>query len=209
MDIPRDPKPQKRKRVIVASSVVVGAIVVTAALRSLPTAVPSVPYATVWPDTVVRGPLVRQVRGPGTLVPEQARLLTAVTNDRIEEIRLLPGVAVKAGDLILRMSNPDVDMQLLQAQTQLSDARSQLTQLSANLQTARLTQQGMVAQIQNQFANARREFETNRRLFETNPDLVARSDLERTRDQVTEMETRVGLEKQRLDVLDSTRDEQI
>ncbi len=209
MDIKRDPKPQKRKRIIIASSVVVGLILVTGALRSLPTAVPTVDYATIWPDTVVRGPLVRQVRGPGTLVPEQARLLTAVTNGRIEEIRLLPGVEVKAGDLILRMSNPDVDMQLLQAQTSLSDARSQLTQLSANLQTSRLAQQGVVAQLQTMLANARREFETNRRLFETNPDLVARSELERTRDQVTEMEIRVGLEKQRLDVMDSTKDEQI
>jgi HlyD family secretion protein len=209
LDIIRDPKPKKRKRIIIASAVVLGLVIVTAALRSLPSAVPSVDYATVWPDTVVRGPLVRQVRGPGTLVPEQARLITAVTNGRVEEIRLLPGVDVKAGDLILRMSNPDVDMQLLQAQSQLSDARSQLTQLSSNLKTSRLQQQGTVAQLQTQLSTARREYETNRRLFETNPDLVARSELERTKDQVTEMETRVELEKQRLDVMDSTRDEQI
>jgi HlyD family secretion protein len=209
LDIKRDPKPKKRKRIIIASSVAVGLVLVTAALRSLPSAVPTVDYATVWPDTVERGPMVRQVRGPGTLVPEQARLLTAVTNGRIEQILLLPGVTVKAGDLILRMSNPDVDMQLLQAQTQLSDARSQLTQLSANLRTQRLQQQGVVATIQNQLATAKREYETNRRLFETNPDLVARSELERTKDQVAELEIRVQLENERLDVLDSTRDEQI
>lgn len=209
MDIPRDPKPKKRKRIIIGASVVLGLVIVTGALRSLPSAVPTVDYATVWPDTVVRGPLVRQVRGPGTLVPEQARLITAVTNGRIEEIRLLPGVEVQAGDLILRMSNPDVDMQLLQAQTQLSDARSQLTQLTANLQTNRLQQQGVVAQIQTQLASARREYETNRRLFETNPDLIARSELERTKEQVAELETRAQLEAQRLEVMDSSRDEQV
>ncbi|MSR36518.1 MAG: HlyD family efflux transporter periplasmic adaptor subunit [Gemmatimonadetes bacterium] len=209
MDIKRDPKPKQRKRIIIGAAVVVGLVVVTGALRSLPSAVPTVDYATVWPDTVVRGTLVRQVRGPGTLVPEQARLITAVTNGRIEEIRLLPGVEVKAGDLILRMSNPDVDMQLLQAQTQMADARSQLTQLNANLQTNRLQQQGAVAQLQTQLSAARRDYETNRRLFETNPDLVARSELERTQDQVAEMDTRVDLEKQRLEVMDSSREEQI
>src|SRR4029079_16599144 len=92
---------------------------------------------------------------------------------------------------------------------QLSDARSQLTQLKANLQTSRLQQQGVVATLQNQLSSARREFQTNQRLCETNPDLVARSELERSKDQVTEMETRVDLEKQRLDVLDTTRAEQI
>jgi HlyD family secretion protein len=100
-------------------------------------------------------------------------------------------------------------MQLLQAQTQLSDARSQLTQLTANLQTNRLQQQGTVAQMQTQLATARREYETNRRLFETNPDLVARSELERTKDLVAELDMRVELEKQRLEVMDSSRDEQI
>ena len=63
MDIPRDPKPKKRKRIIIASSVVVGLVLVTGALRSLPSAVPTVDFATVWPDTVERGPMVRQVRG--------------------------------------------------------------------------------------------------------------------------------------------------
>jgi HlyD family secretion protein len=194
---------------MIGGAIALGLVLLTAALQSLPTAVPTVDYATVWPDTVQRGPLVRQVRGPGTLVPEQARLITAVTNGRIEEIRLLPGSQVNPGDLILRMSNPDVDMQLLEAQTRLSDARSQLTQLSANLQTNRLQLEGAVAQLRTQLANARREYETNRRLFETNPDLVARSDLDRTRDQVEELETRVRLETQRLDLTDSTRDEQI
>lgn len=186
-----------------------GLVILTAGIRMLPAAAPTVDYATVWTDTVMRGPLVRQVRGPGTLVPEQARLITAVTNGRIEEIRLLAGVEVEAGDLILRMSNPDVDMQLLEAQTQLSSARSQLSQLSANLQTGRLAQQGVVAQIRTQLGVARREYDTNRRLAESNPDLIARAELERSRDLAEELETRAELETQRLAVMDLTRDEQI
>jgi multidrug resistance efflux pump len=194
---------------MIGGAVALGLLLVTAALQSLPTAVPTVDAAAVWSDTVMRGPLVRQVRGPGTLVPEQARLITAVTNGRIEEIRLLPGSQVQPGDLILRMSNPDVDMQLLEAQTRLSDARSALTQLSANLQTNRLQLEGAVAQLRTQLAAARRDFATNQRLFETNPDLVARSELERTRDLVAELETRVRLETERLELMDSTRDEQL
>lgn len=209
VDVARDPRPRKRKRLVVASAAVLGVVAVTVLIQGLPTAVPSVDFALIWPDTVERGPLVRQVRGPGTLVPEQARLITAVTNGRIEEIRLLAGARVNPGDLILRMTNPDVDMQLLEAQARLSDARSQLTQLKATLQATRLQLRGTVAQLENQLANAKRQHEANRRLAETDPDLVARSELERTRDQVTELETRVGLETERLGIMDSTREEQI
>lgn len=78
----------------------------------------------IWSDTVRHWTLTRQVRGSGTLVPEQMRWSTAVTAGRIEQILALPGTEVGTGDLIMRMSNPDVDMQLLQAQQQLSQARA-------------------------------------------------------------------------------------
>jgi HlyD family secretion protein len=152
---------------------------------------------------------VRQIRGPGTLVPEQARLITALTNGRVERIELLPGAEVAAGDVILRMSNPDVDMQLLQAQTQLSQAQGQLLTLQSNLRTQELQQEGAVATLRSQLAQARRDYQTNVTLFETNPESVARSELERTREVVEEMETRLDLEERRLEVMRDSRDDQI
>ncbi len=160
-------------------------------------------------DTVQRGTMTRMVRGPGTLVPEQARLITAVTNGRVERIVLLPGAEVEAGDVILEMSNPDVNMQYLDAQTQLSQAQANLLQTQANNQTSQLQQEGAVSQLQLQLATARREYQTNQRLYDTNPDLVAKSELDRTKEAVTDLETRLDLEKRRLEVMKTTAQEQV
>ncbi len=177
--------------------------------RLLPTAVPSVDAATVWRDTVVHGTMIRQVRGPGTLVPEQMRWITAETAGRIEQILLLPGSEVGRNDVIMRMSNPDVDMQLLQAQQQLSQARAQLAQLRTQLQTQELTQRGTVATVRTQFLDAERIYQTNQQLFDENPNLVARADLDRSREQMEEQRLRLEVEEERLSVMAGTSQEQI
>jgi HlyD family secretion protein len=177
--------------------------------RLLPTAVPTVDAATVWRDTVEHGTMIRQVRGPGTLVPEQMRWITAETAGRIEQILSLPGAEVRAGDVIMRMSNPDVDMQLLQAQQQLSQARASLAQLRTSLLTQELTQRGTVATVRTQFLDAERNYRTNQRLFDENPDLVARADLDRSRELVEELRTRLAIEEDRLGVMQGTSQEQL
>jgi multidrug resistance efflux pump len=149
------------------------------------------------------------VRGPGTLVPEQMRWITAVTAGRIEQILSLPGTEVKQGELIMRMSNPDVDMQLLQAQQQLSQARAGLAQLRTNLQTQELTQRGTIATVRTQFLDAERNYGTNQRLFDENPNLVARADLDRSKELVDELRTRLQIEEDRLEVMQTTSQEQI
>jgi len=177
--------------------------------RLLPTAVPTVDAATVWRDTVEHGTLIRQVRGPGTLVPEQTRWITAVTAGRIEQILSLPGTEVEAGDLIMRMSNPDVDMALLQAQEQLSQAYASLAQLRTNLQTQELTQRGTVATVRTQSLDATRVYETNQRLFDENPDLVARADLDRSQELMEELKLRLEVEEDRLRVMEESTGEQV
>jgi multidrug resistance efflux pump len=177
--------------------------------RLLPTAVPAVDAATVWRDTVEHGTMIRQVRGPGTLVPEQMRWITAVTAGRIEQILSLPGTTVEDGDLIMRMSNPDVDMQLLQAQQQLSQARASLAQLRTSLQTQELTQRGTVATMRTQFLDAERNYLTNQRLFDENPDLIARADLDRSKELVDELRARYEIEEDRLEVMRSTSQAQL
>jgi multidrug resistance efflux pump len=209
MDIIRDTKPAKRKRTAWVVVVVLGISVLALVVYNLPTAVPSVDRAVAWTDTVEFGTMVRQIRGPGTLVPEQARLITAVTNGRVEEIRLLPGARVAQGDTILRMSNPDVDVQLLQAETNLSQARSSLLQLRANLRTQELQQRQSLATLRTQESQARRLYETNQRLFDTDPNLVARSELERTREEWESLQSRVGFEEERLEVTTASAQDQI
>jgi multidrug resistance efflux pump len=137
------------------------------------------------------------------------RWITAVTAGRIEQILSLPGTEVDQGDVIMRMSNPDVDMQLLQAQQQLSQAQANLAQLRTNLRTQELTQRGTVAQMRTQYLDAKRVYETNQRLFDENPDLVARDELERSRESVEELETRLEIEEDRLQVMEETQGDQL
>lgn len=208
MDIIRDIQPQKKRKKLAWSIAGVGLLALTICVpRLLPAAAPSVEGATVWRDTVQFGTMIRQVRGPGTLVPEQMRWITAVTAGRIEQIMALPGTEVGQGEIIMRMSNPDVDMQLLQAQQQRSQARVSLAQLRTNLETQELTQRGTVATVPTQYLDARRNYETNQRLFDENPDLVVRADLERSRELMDELELRVQMEEDRLGVMERTSGE--
>jgi len=201
VDIARDPKPKTRKRIIQWSVAALALIGVTVGLRNLDPAAPTVDAATVWMDTVMHGTMIRQVRGPGTLVPEQMRWVTALTAGRVEQIMVLPGTVIEENTVIIRMSNPDVDIALLQAQQALNTAEATLIQTRSTLQTQRLTQAGALAQLRNQLQNAQRDQAINQRLYETNPELVAATELARTRDAVTDFEERVRLEEEQIELL--------
>jgi len=210
VDIIRDTKPQKkRKRVLYAVGGVTLLVAAIFGTRLLPTAVPSVDVATIWQDTVEFGTMIRQVRGPGTLVPEQMRWITAETAGRIEQIISLPGTTVDQGDVIMRMSNPDVDMALLQAQQQLSAAQAALAQLRTSLETQQLQQRGTIATLRTSLMDAERNYRTNQRLYDENPNLVAQADLDRTKEQMEELRLRLQLEEERLEVMEGTSQEQI
>ncbi len=209
MDIARDPKPKTRKRIIQWSVAALALILITGALRNLQPAAPSVDAATVWMDTVQHGTMVRQVRGPGTLVPEQMRWITALTAGRVEQIMVLPGTEIEENTVIIRMSNPDVEVQLLQARQALNTAEATLIQTRSTLETQRLTQAGLVAQMRTQFGNAQREHATNQRLYDTNPELVAATELARTRDAVEEARERLRIEEEQVELLAASAVDQV
>src|SRR6187402_3838217 len=111
MDLQRDPAilRRKRRRQIIGGVVAVAAIVaLSIAVSKLEPASPSVSEASLWPGTVKRGPMVREVRGTGTLVPDEIRWITASTSGRVERIVLQPGAEVKPDTVILELSNPDL-----------------------------------------------------------------------------------------------------
>src|SRR5437588_5023237 len=111
MDVPRKgvaEKKRKRRIIIIAASVL-GLILATIAISRLKPAVPSIDRSTVWIDTVKRGPMVRQVRGLGTLVPEDIRWIPANTEGRVEKINIWPGTKVEPGDVILELNSPELE----------------------------------------------------------------------------------------------------
>ncbi len=209
MDIARDPKPRTRKRIIQWSLGAVALIGVTVALGNLEPAAPSVDVATVWMDTVQHGTMIRQVRGPGTLVPEQMRWITALTAGRVEQILVLPGTTIAENTVIIRMSNPDVDISLLQAQQALNTAEANLIQTRSSLETQRLGQAGALAQLRTQLRNAQREHATNQRLYDTNPELVAATEFARTRDAVDELRERLLLDEEGVALLEVSAVDQV
>jgi multidrug resistance efflux pump len=209
LDIIREQKPKTKKRTIQIVSGIVVLILITWGLSSLKPAAPAVDRATVWTDTVKFGTMVRSVRGNGTLVPERMRWITAVTAGRIEQRYLQPGATIDSSTVILRLSNPDVEVQLLQSQQQLSQAQTQLITLRSQLETQRLTQEGIVAQTRTQYLDAKRIYDQNQRMYDRNPDLVAQAELDRTRELAEELETRLNLAEEELEVSRSTYQEQL
>ncbi|MEP6689553.1 MAG: HlyD family efflux transporter periplasmic adaptor subunit [Gemmatimonadaceae bacterium] len=148
MDVVRAPK-SKTSRYVYAGIGLLVIVGITVALTRLKPAAPSVDGATLWRDTVRKGEMVRAVRGPGTLVPEHIRLVSALTAGRVENVAIRAGTPVQITTLLLEMSNPDVQLQVLEAQRQLSAAENQLVTLRTNLETQRL-------QLQQQYNEAKR-----------------------------------------------------
>ena len=206
MDIPRAPA-KKRKRYVYIGAGIAAVVLTSLALTRLEPAAPTVDRAVVFTDTVKRGPMVRQVRGTGTLVPEEVRWITAVTQGRVEEKLVEPGAQVDENTVLLRLSNPDVELQALEADRQLNTAELELVNLRANLETQRLSQEALVASAQAQYNEAMRQYEAQKELAEQG--LTSEHELARARDAAEEAGRRLEIEKQRLEVLSQAQAAQI
>jgi HlyD family secretion protein len=197
VDIPRPPKGNTRHYLYVGGALV-GLVLVTVALSQLDRAVPTVEASTLWTDTVARGEMRREVHGPGTLVPEQIRWIAAVTAGRVERKHVEPGAKVSAATVLVELSNPDVELQALEAQRQLTEAEATLVNLRASLETQRLNQQGVIATVRSEYLDAKRTVEVGEGLAAQK--LIAPTDMQRAKDKQEELETRYGIEQERLRV---------
>ncbi len=166
MDIPRQDAARKRRiRRILYSVAAVCAIVLTSVgVSHLKPAAPSVDRATVWVDTVKRGPLLIQVRGLGTLVPEEILWIPAVTDGRVERRMVLPGTAVKADTVLLVLSNPEQQQSALDAEWQLKAAEAQYNSLRAQLDSQLMDQRATAAQVQSDYQQAKLQAERDEQL---------------------------------------------
>ena len=166
MDIarPSNARQKKIKRAIYAGVGLVVVVLVTVGLSRLRPAAPTVDAATLWPDTVKRGPMVREVRGLGTLTPEDIRWIPATTAAKVENIVLRPGRTVKAGDVILELSNPQLEQQLQDASLKLQSAEAGLANLRVQMQNDLLSQRANAASIEADFSKARMQAEMNHAL---------------------------------------------
>ncbi len=208
MDIKREP-PKKTKRNILIAGGVIAAGMLTVWLSQLEARPPSVSRAEVIIDSVQRGELIRNVRAPGTLVPENIRYVAAVTSGRVEERPLRPGSMVTKNTVILVLSNPDEQLQLLSAQQQLDQAEQNLITLKSSLESNKLAQEANIAGLRTQLAVAERNKKTFETLDSTRKGLASENELKLARETLQEVTTRVGIEERRLKLMESSMAEQI
>ncbi|HEX6938131.1 MAG TPA: HlyD family efflux transporter periplasmic adaptor subunit [Longimicrobiales bacterium] len=206
MDIPRQKRPNRRRYVYIGVAITAIALV-TLALSRLEPAAPTVERSVIFVDTVQRGPMVRQVRGPGNLVPEDIRWITTLTQARVERIHVRPGTVVKRGMLLLELSNPDVNIQALQAEQALTAAEARLVELRTQLETQRLNQEAVVATATREYEEALRQVRTNEELARDG--LVSVIELENARGRVKELQVRLEAERERLRILTESIEEQL
>src|SRR6187549_1943301 len=149
MDVPREGAAKKKLiRRIIAGVVVLGvAGGITFWLSKLQPAAVSVEFSTVWPDTVKRGPMLRNVRGMGTLVPEEILFVPAISEGRVERIHLRAGAIVKANTVLLELNNPELQLAASEAEWQVKAAEATLRELKVRLESQRLDQVSNLAKV--------------------------------------------------------------
>lgn len=167
VDIQRPPsvaRNKKIRRIVFAAVAIVAIGLITVALSRLKPAAPTVERATVWVDTVKRGDITRQVRGLGTLVPEEIRWIPAVTDGRVERILIHPGTPVTPDSILLELSNPAQTQALLEAEQQLKGAEAQLLNLRSQLQNEVLAQEAAAATAAADYRAAKLQAEADAQL---------------------------------------------
>jgi HlyD family secretion protein len=198
MDIPR-PHAARRRRVrqlAIGGGAALFILVTTLGVSRLKPAAPSVARSAVVMDTVKRGPMVRQVRGMGTLVPEEIRWIPAATDGRVERIVVQPGTRVDADTVLLELSNPEVELRAVETESQLRAAEAAYNELRVRLESQRLDQQAIAARVQAEHQQARLRADADDELAREG--LVADLNRKISRSTADELANRVGIEHQRL-----------
>ncbi len=201
MDILRDESVKKKKRqkqVLLSVAVVVAVVAITIGVMRLPQAAPSVDFGTVWPDTVKRGAMLRQVHGIGSLVPipEDVRLIPAETDVRVERILVLPGTPVKPETIIMELVNPQVEQEAVSADLELKSAEAEYHNTKAKVNSDLLNLKSGAATVEAEYENAKRDAEANRELAKIG--VLSDSALRASLSKEKELATRRQIEQDRI-----------
>jgi len=200
MDIPRPDIARKRRlrRVLYGITGVILVPLITWGLSTLKPAAPTVDKATVWTDTVKRGPLLIQVRGLGTLVPEEILWIPATTDGRVVRRYVLPGSPVTADTVVVLLSNPELEQSALDAEWQLRAAEAQYNSLKAQLESQLLDQRAAAATVQSEYQQAKLNAEKDEELAKLG--LGAGLNVKLSKAKAEALTTRNEIEQQRLRV---------
>ena len=201
MDVPRGKEVARRKLIkrIVIGVVILAAIpLITYGLSRLRPAAPEVELATLWPDTVRRGPMLREVRGLGTLVAEEVRWIQAQFDGRVEKINMLPGTPVKGTDVVMELSNPDMELAAADLEWQVKAAEANYASLKVVLETAQLAQRATTQQVKSDLLQADLTADRDQQLSKLG--LLSDLDTKIAVAKAEELKGRYALSKEQLDI---------
>jgi multidrug efflux pump subunit AcrA (membrane-fusion protein) len=211
MDISRpDLKAKKRKRQVI--SIAVGVVVlaaVTFLVMRLKPAAPSVDRSTVWTDTVKRGPMIRQVRGLGTLVPREdaIRQIPAQTEATVVKILTLPGSIVKPDTVLLELADPQATQQALDAELSLKSARADLSNVQVKVQSDLMAQKSAAATVNADYSQAQRQAKIDKTLYSLG--VISGLAYNGSQGKADELSTRNKLEEQTVDINEKAIESQL
>lgn len=189
---------KKIRRALYGGAALLVIILITVGVSRLKPAAPSVDRATVWIDTVKKGSMIRQVRGSGTLVPEEIRWIPATTQGRVEKILLRPGANVTPDTVILELTNPELRQSVMDAQLGFGSAQAAYQNRKAELESQLLNQESDSANIEATFKQAALTLEANEQLYKDG--LVSELQVKGFRGQVDELKNRLAIARKRLTI---------
>jgi HlyD family secretion protein len=210
MDVQRSPKIKRWKKirvVVIAVLAIAATAIIGVKVSRLKPADPTVDRATVWIDTVKRGTIMREVRGNGTLVPEDVRFIPAPVEGRVEKVHVKSGMEVSFRTVLVELVNPTLEQQATDAEYQTKAAESDLANLKVKLESERMTQHSLTASVQAEYSQAKLQLDTDEELGKSG--LVPELTLKLSRVKLKEIENRLKIEQQRLDVLSKSAKSQI
>jgi HlyD family secretion protein len=197
MDIqrPSNARAKRIHRIISVAIAVVSIAGVTYGVSRLRPAAPSVDKATTWTDEVKRGPLLIEVHGTGTLVPEDIRWIPAQTDSRVDRILIFPGAIVQPGSVILELSNPELQREVLDAEYQLKAAQADYENLKVQLNSDLLNQKAAIAAVRSDYEQAKIQHEVDEKLRAEGLSSTVTEQLSKVREQ--QLAIRLQLEEDR------------
>jgi HlyD family secretion protein len=210
MDVKRDPAILKRKRIRQGIFLAIGAVAVlgiSVAVMRLKPAAQSVPASTLWYGTVKRGSFTREVRGAGTLVPEDIRWIPATTSGRVEKIVLQPGAQVRPDSVVLELSNPDLTAQVNAAKMTWAAGKAQLENQKATMRSTRISQESSVADAKSQLKLAQAELTANQKLAKDG--LIADFVVQQKQAAVDSAQNRLDVAEKTLDISTQNQESQL
>ncbi|MGQ0760906.1 MAG: efflux RND transporter periplasmic adaptor subunit [Acidobacteriota bacterium] len=210
MDVPirKSSRRSRRTHIIVYSVVGLFAIsIITFGVSRLRPASPSLERSTALIETVKRGPMLRDVRGSGTLVAEDIRIIAASTAGRVERVLVQPGTEVGPGTVLLELSNSELKQSAVDAEYQVKAAEAEQKNLKVKLESERMTQQSVTATVKAEYQQARLQLDADEALAKKGvlPALSVKISQVRTQD----LANRYEIEQKRLDIVTRSADAQI